>query len=245
MRPFEESSAHDKSDNDVRAVGLEYFFPQLTPDQLTNLEKSLINLEYKDGDLIFKAGSFADGLYLVLGGFLSHQRSCQQNEKKTRTFRILGPGDVFGLEIFSPATPPRRLASVTTIEESRLGLLGKRELTTFLQQNPRGFGDLLAKILEHTQLLQRRMLTSTCKTIAERIWSLFVELASRYGWKENGKLHLPQILKQSDIAQLLGVSSESVSNNIRLLEGQGRISKCEDVLTLHSSETRTVQSKGG
>jgi len=79
-----------------------------------------LHVRYPPGELIYKAGSYAAGTYLVSDGFVSEYNMPQKGRPEKSLLEILGPGDLIGLEVFLGGRTELHLSCARAITETEL-----------------------------------------------------------------------------------------------------------------------------
>ena len=108
------------------------FLKPLTPDALTQVANSLRPLLYEAGRTVVRQGDEGDSLFLISRGRVGVWVGDTENE--AQPVATLGRGQCFGE--MSLLTGARRTATVRTVEDTELLLLGKADFRDILLADP-------------------------------------------------------------------------------------------------------------
>jgi CRP/FNR family transcriptional regulator, cyclic AMP receptor protein len=155
---------------------------------------------------IYAEGDAADRLYVVVSGAVKLSRTWPFGRG---LIRILGPPEMFGaLSLFDPG--PRR-ASAIALSDVRAATIDHQAIRSIIQAHPsiaEQFLQILARRLKRTNDdLSDHMFTDATGRVAKCL----LQLARRVGVPEGNALRVVHNLTQTEIAQLAGVSRETVS----------------------------------
>jgi CRP/FNR family transcriptional regulator len=170
---------------------------------------------YQDGELIYRAGESGGALIVVHTGKVKIYRL--DTEGRQQVIRIINPGEFTGeLSIFSDQ-PADDYAQA--IGECSVCIVQAEKMRSVMEQFP-----LLT--LQITQELSRRLSQSDQalhsvlgKTVEQRVAGYLLELSVK---QQTDELLLP--VTKGTIASLLGMSQETLSRRLALLQEEGIIS---------------------
>jgi CRP/FNR family cyclic AMP-dependent transcriptional regulator len=155
---------------------------------------------------IYTEGDTADRLYIIVSGAVKLSRTSLSGRT---VLTILGPQEAFGMSsVFDPGP---RMASATALSEVRAATLDHRTIRTMIPKYPHlaeQFLQILARRVKRANdELTDLVFTDGTGRVAKRL----LELAQRIGTPEADTLRVAHNLTQVEIAQLAGVSRETVS----------------------------------
>lgn len=170
---------------------------------------------YQDGELIYRAGESGGALIVVHTGKVKIYRL--DTEGRQQVIRIINPGEFTGeLSIFSDQ-PADDYAQA--IGECSVCIVQAEKMRRIMEQFP-----LLT--LQITQELSRRLSQSDQalhsvlgKTVEQRVAGYLIDLSMK---QQKDDLLLP--VTKGTIASLLGMSQETLSRRLALLQEEGIIS---------------------
>jgi CRP-like cAMP-binding protein len=160
---------------------------------------------------IYGEGEPADYLYKVVSGTVRTYKVLADGRRQIGAFYMAG--DVFGLEMGDEHTFSAEAisdAKVLVIKRSALVALAERD-NEVARQLWALTGRELSKVQDHIMLL--------IKTAQERVVGFLLEMAERA--TNNGALELP--MSRQDIADYLGLTIETVSRTLTILENTAAI----------------------
>jgi CRP/FNR family transcriptional regulator, nitrogen fixation regulation protein len=168
-------------------------------------------MTFRRNSEIYGEGEPADYLYKVVSGTVRTSKILADGRRQIGSFHL--PGDVFGLEVgdnhgFSAEAITD--ATVLVVRRSALIGLASRDRNIARQMWTQA-GNELARVQDHILLL--------VKTAQERVASFLLEMAERA--PDHDTVELP--MSRQDIADYLGLTIETVSRTLSMLESNGAI----------------------
>src|SRR5436190_4616846 len=160
---------------------------------------------------IYGEGEPADYLYKVINGTVRTYKVLADGRRQIGAFYMAG--DVFGLEMGDEHTFSAEAiteAKVLVVKRSALVALAERD-SDVARQLWALTGRELSRVQDHILLL--------IKTAQERVVGFLLEMAERA--TSNGALELP--MSRQDIADYLGLTIETVSRTLTILENTAAI----------------------
>jgi small-conductance mechanosensitive channel/CRP-like cAMP-binding protein len=139
------------------------FLKPLTPDALTQVANSLRPLLYEAGRTVVRQGDEGDSLFLISRGRVGVWVGETDNE--AQPVATLGRGQCFGE--MSLLTGARRTATVRTVEDTDLLVLGKAEFRDILLADPKVV-ESLSQILSLRQKEQEAAVARERSTVRHR-----------------------------------------------------------------------------
>jgi CRP/FNR family transcriptional regulator len=169
---------------------------------------------YAKGELLFAAGTPADGLYYVASGAVRVYRMDEQG-REVEIVR-LGPGEFFGEAVVfaSPVFPAFADATL----DSEVLFLSKSGLWQDLDRVSGLARDLLGLLARKCLVLNRRIEVLELQTVRQRLVQF---LLSRCPGQGSCNVRLE--MKKGELAQLLGTIGETLSRNLKQLQEEGLI----------------------
>jgi CRP-like cAMP-binding protein len=169
--------------------------------------------EFERGQVIFKAGDPADGVYAVLSGKIKLTRrpqtvaetGCQEN-----LLHIVGEGQSFGeLSVLDPG--PRN-ATAVALTACRLEFLSRDHVERLLGQCPDFSRTVLHNLARRLRLAQNATSALVLHDVPGRVARAILLLSTRFGEPQrNGTVQVRHDITQSEIAAMIGASREAVN----------------------------------
>lgn len=159
------------------------------------------------GSVLFRQGEPGWCLYFILSGRVKLARVDAGGREQL--VALLGPGDQFGeLSLLDPGP---RTASATVVTDARLAQLDKPELERWILEHP----DIAMRML---RVLSRRLRRTRAEVadlvfvdVPGRVSKRLLEFARRFGVTDGRGLRVAHGLTQTELAQLVGASRETVN----------------------------------
>lgn len=143
-------------------------FESLTPEDLRALARRLENVEYGEGDVIFRQGDEGLSLFLIEEGAIE----ISYGDGKSRVvLASLFPGQYFGeLAVFDNAP---RSATATAVRHARLVRLDRDDLVDFVNKNPpaalRIIAEMSERLRQTNELMSRQVSRNVLEEQEERL----------------------------------------------------------------------------
>lgn len=204
-------------------------FSCLTQEDLNGLAALLQRRDYEKGEIIFHEGDVGTALYVVRKGEvlirLSHE------DGKEVVLSHLTRGDVFGELALLDGDP--RSADAVAREPTQLLVLSRADFQRFIADKPKLVMNLLtgmSRLVRHvTQLVH----DAAFLDVRARLARVLLELADSQGQQSpDGGVAITSKLTQAELANLVGVTRESVNKWLRFYEKQGLLRNERGKLTL-------------
>ena len=191
-------------------------FGALGDEMLAGLAAHLRRRTFKKDTMLFHEDQAGDALYIVESGRVRIFRSAESGEELT--LEVLGPGDVFGEMALLDGLP--RSASAATLEDSVLDTLSRDEFQRHLTASPEFASALLAYLSQRVRHVMDYAETLAFLDVYGRVARVLLDLADRYGVKEDGML-INVDLTQAELARMVGATRERVNRALSAFRSQG------------------------
>ncbi|MDP2135558.1 MAG: Crp/Fnr family transcriptional regulator [Sulfuritalea sp.] len=174
--------------------------------------------------VVLHAGDRTDNIYFVLSGALKVQVS--DEEGREVILSMVGPGELFG-EMGVLDDHPRS-ATVLTVEQSEVVVMGKADFKQCLVENPDVSLFIMRNLTKRLRLADRNIESLALLDVYGRVARLLLETAETI----DGRKVVTHKLSKQDIAKMIGASREMVSRVMRDLTAQGLIQEHEGQVIL-------------
>jgi CRP-like cAMP-binding protein len=155
-------------------------FQAVHDDDLRALADRAKRLRLQEGEIVFKEGSPADSLYVVLSG--SVKIFTQDETGKELVLDTKKGGEYFG-EMMLDYQP--RSASIATLEPSEFAVISRDDFKTFLRRHPEAAEQVILNLIRVTREMNQR--TRDGNTLGERLKQYIQQL------EETKALDLPAV----------------------------------------------------
>jgi CRP/FNR family transcriptional regulator len=177
------------------------FFGALSDESMRWVHRASV----QRGEVLFEKGEPSNALF----GLVSGQAKLFAEDENARqiSFGVVGPGELVGDVGITSGAP--RHASVVALAPCELASIKHRDLDPLLEENP-ALREALAHAAADAALrLSARIEDAAFLSVEARVEKALVDFAQRFGERiEDG---ICVALRQQDIADVLGLSRESVS----------------------------------
>jgi len=196
-------------------------FSGVSLGSLAKLEKALLPIGYREGELIFQAGAYAAGIYIVSQGLVQYGRWVGG---RRHILRLVGPGEIIGLTALFMEGQPTRLGYAKALSDTLVAFIERDLILELLPQEPSLALNVCKWLTREVLFLEYKLTRSVCRTIEENVALLLLNLGRKYGIKEERGLYIGVELKRATMADILGISLESLMRVLRRLRERGIVS---------------------
>jgi len=189
------------------------FFASFSDESL----RWLCRTSLRKGELLFEKGHPSSALFGLVGGQV--KLFSTGADGREISFGIVGPGELVGELGISTGAP--RHTSAVALSNVELATISQRDLEPLLRRQPSLREAIAEASVEAARRLSERIEDAAFLSIEERVEKALLDFAHRFGEKlEGGGLCVP--LRQRDLADVLGLSRESVSKVLTSPSMRGR-----------------------
>lgn len=192
----------------------------LDPEELRRLADIVQTVRVEAGHTIFAEGDTADALYNVTSGTVKLYKLLPDGRRQITGFLVTG--DFLGL-----AVNESYAYTAETVTSCSVCRFPRRKIDALMEEFPKMQRRLFSMASNELAAAQDQMLLLGRKTAKEKICSFLLMLsqrAARRGHKEN-PVYVP--MSRADIADYLGLTTETVSRTFTQLKTGGAISLLE------------------
>jgi CRP/FNR family transcriptional regulator len=221
---------------EIRTIGV---CGSLEPEELERMRRIVTEMQCRPGQLVFSEGDPADSLYNVVSGAVRLTKLLPDGRRQITGF--LFPGDFLGIALNATYA-----YSAEAVDKAKLCRFPRREMEVLLKDLPNLEHRLLGEAANELVAAQDQMLLLGRKTAKERVASFLASLARRA--KRRGRPDNPVALPMSrtDIADFLGLTTETVSRTFTKLRETGVIAlEGRDMVKIVSPDALEDLVQGG
>jgi CRP/FNR family transcriptional regulator, cyclic AMP receptor protein len=194
----------------VRSIPL---FRELDDAEAAAIEAIAARKLYKKNEVVVREGEEANAAYVVVHGRLKVTIAAAE---KDAALGLMGPGDVFGeLALLTPEA--RRTATVKAIEPTQLIVLGGDGFHALLRSSPSVTYKVLRHVAKRLVRLTEHVEATRTPDIGARLAHQLRELAASHGEKSAEGTRIALKLSQSDLAEMVSATRESVNKHLRAM----------------------------
>ena len=214
LTPFESRAA--------RALAEAPFFGELGKGSMSCLHRTAV----RPGELLFAKGEPSHHLYGVISGRLKVFSDPEPGREVS--LELVAPGEILG-ELGLEAGAPR-YASVKALAHTELATIPRGKLLPLLEGRPELRAALGRAAAETAGRLAQRAEDAAFLSLETRLEKALADFANRFGEAVERGTRIR--LRQQDLADLLGVSRESVSRALSGPDLRGRLAVGRGSITL-------------
>lgn len=194
-------------------------FSTLSPDEMGKVTDLIYRKQYVKGEFLFMEGSKLESLIFINKGQVKAFRNTQ--EGKEQILYIFSEGDFLGEKnILQHHTATYH---VEALADTHICMIHKKDF----QQLLRVFPDIGFKIMEELcnrlERLESIIESMGAKNVEARVNMVLVEFAKKYGKQHSKGILVDLPLSREGIANYIGLTRETVSRKMSLLQDEGII----------------------
>lgn len=207
---------------------------------LIKLSKDWTKREYKLNQILIHAGDEVSRFYYVSKGYVKVYSISEDGEE--RILLILKPGDLFPLLKDPNQSSQTSLYFYQAMTDVVLHMVEQQQLIDGLKHNSEYSWELLRYISEFNNTLTHRLAQLENRGAEDKLASLFTYLVSVCGKPTKLNAYLLDLrLTHQDIASLLGLTRETVSNQMKAQEKKGAVAYRNGYLLINTRHVSKAQ----
>jgi len=199
---------------EVVDVFLAKVFPSLDKGEIEELAGISLRTRYDENELIAQEGSYASGIYIVQSGLVSIGKYSSKGRGK-RCLRFLAVGEMIGLEAVCLEREAVNVQFAKTLIESTLVFFERSNIRAFSKDHPRIFQDLSRWLSREVIMLEFKLTREAVESVDRNLALLLLALGNKYGVREQDVLHLELPIPRQTMAEMLGVSVETLMRGLK------------------------------
>lgn len=211
-------------------------FPSLSAEERGQLEKLGMFLHFDADELVAQENAYFSGVYLVCQGLVYIGKYSPRTQEK-RVLRFLAPGEWYGLEPFFLGRAQLNLQFARTIVESTLLFFDAATFRAFLDRHPQAMRDLCRWFAREVAMLEFKLTREATESADRNLALLLLALSNKYGVPNaDGSVFLQLPLTRQTMAELLGVSVETLMRVLRKFRERGYVQTQRTGLVIRSRQ---------
>lgn len=194
-------------------------FAAVTDSELASLVRDFTRREFRAGETIFEQGDQGEVLYLIEAGQV--RIFVQGRDGQELSVIVHGPGDIFGEMALIDNLP--RSASAVAAEEAVVYALSREHFREHMRRSFQlalNFMTAMSLRLRHSSEMVGNL---ALLDVPSRLARKLLDLAQTHGQPEGAGIKIDQVLKQNELASLLGTTRESVNKALSHFKKQNLI----------------------
>lgn len=194
-------------------------FTGLSDAELDELVPLVIKRQLKDDTVIFHEGDPATAFYLVRRGRVKIYKVAADGREQVLS--ILGDGQIFGdVPVFDGGPYP---ATAATMAATEIYQIKRDEFEEFVRRHPEVALKLLRVLGQRLRQAMALVRDLSFKQVPHRLAGLLLKLARDNGQAVAGGTLIDLKLSRQDLAEIVGTSRETVTREIKKMEGAGML----------------------
>jgi len=178
-------------------------------------------IHYKKREVILRADDTPTGVFYVYKGYVRLFSVSESGQELTLI--IVKPQDLFPIRwVFTGERHTYYFDALTPVEISKAP---KDKFLEFVEPKPKILHEILKKTLVRLEGLLERMEYAVFGTAYQKVASILVICSERFGTKEDGGIFIRVPLTHKDVANLIGLTRETTSVELKKLEREKLIYK--------------------
>lgn len=191
----------------------------LVDKKLNSFFSKFKKYHYKKGEVILRGGDTPQGVYFIDKGYVRDYSISKEGEELTLI--IFKSEDFFPMQwVFNDRINQHYFDAMSAVE---LWRCPKEDFISFIEENPEIFFELTSHITLRLSGIMQRMEYLVFGNAYEKVASILMICAERFGEKEGEEIIIQVSLTHKDIANLLGLTRETASIEIKKLERKNLI----------------------
>ena len=173
-------------------------FEGLDEESARALRRQMTEVKLSRGEHLFLEGDQGDRLYVVLDGKIKLTRAATDGRESL--WSVLGPGEMFGeLSLFDPRP---RTSTASAVTDATVAALGDEALRPWLMDRPDVSMHMLRALARRLRRANDVTADLVFTDVPGRVAKNLLDLADRFGERDNAGLHVHHDLTQEELAQL-------------------------------------------
>lgn len=194
-------------------------FQGVAPDTVSELISPLQPIRFPAGRNVFHEGDPGNELYIIIDGKVKIGR--HSPDGRDNLLAIMGPADMFGeLALFDPGP---RTSTVTTLTDLQALAVDRSALTRWIRGHPEIAEQLLRVLARRLRRTNDVLCDIIFTDVPGRVAGQLLYLGQRFGRREGDALRVAHDLTQTELAQLVGSSRETVNKALGMFAERGWI----------------------
>jgi len=194
-------------------------FASLAYGQLEKIASRTRHRTYEKGERVLEEGSHPDFVAILNGGTVKASRFTADGREQI--LYVFSEGDFFGEQNLLFDRPS--VYTVTALEPVQLCLLHKADFQELLADNPDIGLKIIGELGWRMSHLENSVRNMGVRSLESRIGAVLLELAGKYGTKQEDGTLVRMPLSREGLANYIGIARETVSRKLGMLEDEGMI----------------------
>jgi CRP-like cAMP-binding protein len=183
------------------------FLSGIDPGVIFALANQLRQVAVSRGEIVYSQDEPADGLHIILVGKV--KICCHSVDGREQLLALRGPGDILGAVSVLDRGP--RTATAMAVTDVCTAVVDNDTLQLWMAEHPQIAQQLLRFMAGRLRLANSHLLDIVFDDVPGRVAKELLHLAQRFGTQSGESWQVTHDLTQTEIAQLIGATRESVN----------------------------------
>lgn len=192
-------------------------------------------VKYSKGETILRAGDTPQGVYYIKKGFV--KLSSVSKEGKELTLVLYKEGEFFPVVWTFFGGDRGSIYSFESVTDTEILRSPRKIFTEFIKSHQEIFLNVTKDIINRFRSSLRRMEFLTFGNASAKLASILLILAKDFGIYKNNGVEIQIPLTHKDIANLVGVTRETVSLELKRFDRKGFIGYNKKLITIKDKES--------
>lgn len=175
--------------------------------------------KFKKNHVLMFENDLSEDVYIIRSGMLKIYRI---HEGKEIVLSISMPGDILG-EVEALSNDSHRISSIEALENVSVWHMTKQDFLQIVDQYPSVLRKAYMVLVERTRMLNRLIRYLTFYDVRTKAANLLVDLYYNFGKPDGDNFKIDLKINQSLLANMLGVTRESISKTLGDFQNEGLI----------------------
>jgi len=194
-------------------------FSTLDAQELYKVVNLIIRKEYDKGEMVVMEGDYLENLVIINQGQVKAFKDTQ--EGKEQILYIFSEGDFFGEK--NLLLEQKSTYYIEALEKTKVCMINKKDFQSLLRELP-GIGiKIITELSNRLEKLENTIQMMGTKSVEVRVNTVLLEFAKKYGKVHEKGIEIDLPLSREGIANYIGLTRETVSRKMSLLQEEGII----------------------
>jgi len=194
-------------------------FSELSDSTLEQISKLGVKKKFPKDSIILFEHETGSALFVIVSGKVKVSRVSEDGKEVILT--ILGDSDFFGeMAILDGLT---RSANVTSMEDSELFIIQRKDFLELLQIHPEVSIALLQELTQRLRAADMKIKSLSLKDAEGKVATVILQLADDLGKIKQGTVEIEKLPFQQDLANMTGKTRETISRTLHSFAKKGLV----------------------
>ncbi|NIK79824.1 CRP/FNR family transcriptional regulator [Paenibacillus castaneae] len=194
-------------------------FSDIPEDELQHITPLLKERHFKKNHIFMFENDLSDEVFLLRSGMVKVYR---MYEGKEVVLSITTAGDILG-EVEALSSDKHRISSIEALENVSVWILSKQDFLNIIDKHPSVLRKAYKILVDRTRMLNRMIRYLTFYDVRGKVANLLMDLYYNFGTSSDNGYKIEIKINQSLLANMLGVTRESISKTLGDFQNEGLI----------------------